>query len=65
MIVIVINMVLPPKSVGRLGKIWTGKQSHPLKAHNSLVEGTRVGEPRLFHAKKDIMQKEALLSTIH
>ena len=65
MIVIVINAVLPPKSMGRLGKIPTWEQSLPSKDHNSLVEGTRVGGPIFSQDEKYIMHEEASLSTTH
>lgn len=62
---IVINIVLPPNSMERLGQILMGEQSNPSKAHSSIVDGTRVGETRCFQSKKGVMHEEDPSSTIH
>ena len=61
----VINMILPPNSMGRFDKIPMGEHSLPSKAHSSLVEGRRVGDPRFSQSKKDIMHEEDPPSTTH
>jgi len=60
-----IKIVLSPNSIGRLGTIHVGLQSIPSKAHNSVVGGTRVGDPRCSQVEKDMIQEEAPLSTKH
>jgi hypothetical protein len=60
-----IKIVLPPNSMGRLGKIPKGEQSLPSKALNSVIDGIRVGEPSCFQDDEDIMHEDAPSSIIH
>ena len=62
---IVINTILPPNSMGILGKIPMGGKSIPSKARSSLAEGTRMGESIRPQDEKDIMYKEVSSSMTH
>jgi hypothetical protein len=60
-----IKIVLPPNSMGRLGKIPKGEQSLPSKALNSIINGIRVGDPSFFQADEDIIHEDAPSFIIH